>query len=181
MHKAVFLDRDGTINEDVGYFCSADKLIFIPRAIKALGILQERFQLFIITNQSGIGKNIFSEEDFIQFNSCFNSILKNNGINIRHVYYCPHTKEDNCICHKPSTYFLKRAKAEYNIDFVNSYIVGDHPHDIEMAKKVGAKSVYLLTGHGEKHRNELLIKPEFIATDLYKATIWIMENDAKNY
>jgi len=162
MHKAVFLDRDGTINEDAGYICSADKLIFIPLAIRALRILQERFQLFIITNQSGIGKNIFSEEDFIQFNSYFNSILKNNGINIKHIYYCPHTKEDNCICHKPSTYYLKRAKDEHNIDLLNSYIVGDHPHDIEMAKKVGAKSVYLLTGHGEKHSDSNFYKSGFV-------------------
>ena len=179
MHKAIFLDRDGTINEDVGYFCSADKLIFFPRAIQALRILQERFQLLIITNQSGIGKKIFSEEEFIQFNIYFNGILKNNSINIKYIYYCPHTKEDNCICHKPSTYFLKKAKKEYNINLLNSYVVGDHPHDIEMAKKVGASSVYLLTGHGEKHRKELLIEPDHIAVDLYEATIWIMGNDEK--
>lgn len=182
MHRAVFLDRDGTINEDVGDFCSPDKLIFIPGAIKALKILQDRFVLFIVTNQSGIGKRIFNEEEFLQFNKYFETLLKNEGIIIRHIYYCPHTKEENCFCRKPSSYFLKEAEKKYDIDLKNSFVIGDHPHEIEMAHKVGAGSVYLLTGHGVKHKHELesLVQPDFIANDIYEAAVSIIERQTKN-
>ena len=180
MNKAIFLDRDGTINEDVGDFCSQEKLIFIPGAIEALRILQERFLLFIITNQSGIGKKFFSEEEFTQFNKYFDALLKSEGVGIKHIYYCPHTKEENCLCRKPSAYFLKKAEKDYGIDLRNSFVLGDHPHDIEMAHKVRAGSIYLLTGHGRKHRQELSIKPDFIANDIYEAAIWIVGRQAKN-
>jgi len=176
MNKAVFLDRDGTINEDVGDFCSPEKLIFISGAIKALKILQERFLLFIVTNQSGIGKKVFSEEEFLQFNKYFETLLKDEDITIKHIYCCPHTKEKNCICRKPSPYFLRQAEKDYDIDLVNSYVIGDHPHDIEMAARVGAGSVYLLTGHGKKHKQELSKDTDFIANDIYEAAIWIKGN-----
>jgi len=177
MYNAVFLDRDGTINEDVGDLCSQDKLIFIHGSIAALRILQEMFLLFIITNQSGIGKSVFSEEEFLKFNEYFKILLKNEGIAIKHIYYCPHTKEENCICHKPKPYFLIKAEKDYDINLKTSYVVGDHPHDIEMAHKVGAGSVYLLTGHGAKHKQELklLAHPDIVADDLYEAAARIVK------
>lgn len=177
MQRAIFLDRDGTINEDVGDFCTQERLILIFRAIEALKILQEKFLLFIITNQSGIGNNVFSEEEFLQFNKYFDTLLKNQGITIKQIYYCPHTKEENCICRKPNSYFLKKAEKDYDIDLKNSFVIGDHPHDVEMAHKVEASSVYLLTGHGKKHRQELSIKPDFIAPNLYEAANWITRKD----
>ena len=176
LHSAVFLDRDGTINEDVGDFCSLDKLIFIPRAFEALRMLQRNYLLFIITNQSGIGKGFFSERDLLQFNAEFYAVLKEEGISIKQIYYCPHTKEKKCHCRKPSPYFLKIAEKGYDINLKNSYVIGDHPHDMEMAHKVGAGSVYLLTGHGRKHKQELLSKPDFIANDIYRAAVWIINN-----
>jgi D,D-heptose 1,7-bisphosphate phosphatase len=180
MNRAVFLDRDGTINEDVGDFCSVEKLKLIPGAIEALKMLQKDFLLFIVTNQSGIGKNKFTEEEFLQFNNFFETFLKNKGITITHIYYCPHTKEENCICRKPKPYFLRQAEKDYNIDLKNSYVLGDHPHDIEMAHNVGVGSVYLLTGHGKKHRQELLKEPDFITSDIYEAVVWIIERQTKN-
>ncbi len=174
MNRAVFLDRDGTINEDVGDFCSKEKLVFIPGSIEALRILQEKFLLFIITNQSGIGKGLFSEEEFLQFNEDFKILLKGEGIKIMQIYYCPHTKEDNCVCRKPKPYFLKKAEKDFYINLEGSFAIGDHPHDVEMASKVRAGTVYLLTGHGKKHKHELSIEPDFIAKDLYEAALWII-------
>jgi len=174
MHKAIFLDRDGTINEDVGDLYSSDKLIFIPRAIEALKILQQNFQLFIITNQSGIGKNVFSKDEYLQFNEYFIGLLNSCGVAIEQVYHCPHRKEENCICRKPKHYFINEAEKIYIIDIKSSYVIGDHPHDAEMAFRVGARSVYLLTGHGKKHLEELTIEPTFIADDIYEASLWIM-------
>jgi histidinol-phosphate phosphatase family protein len=176
MNKAVFLDRDGTINEDVGDFCSQEKLVFIPGAIEGLKILQDTFLLFIITNQSGIGKNIFTEEEFIRFNRYFDMFLKNEGITIKKIYYCPHTKEQHCLCRKPNPYFIRQAEKDYGINLKSSYVIGDHPHDIEMGQAVGAGAIYVLTGHGRKHQEELSIEPNFVCSNLYEAAIWTMES-----
>ena len=107
MKRSVFLDRDGTINEDVGYFCSMSEFHLIPRAIEALKILQKHFELFIVTNQSGVGRKIFREEELIVFNKQVEDVLFEKGITIKKTYYCPHLREDNCVCCKPSPYFLK--------------------------------------------------------------------------
>lgn len=176
MNKAVFLDRDGTINEDLGYICSLDKLKFIPGAFRALRLLQENHELFIVTNQSGVGRKDFTEEELIEFNRNIENILGQEGIRIRKTYYCPHLKEDNCVCRKPSVHFLREAEKQYGIDLKRSMVIGDHPHDIEMARKAGAKGVYLLTGHGEKHRNEITndARPDLIAADIYEAAVRIL-------
>ncbi|MFH1580688.1 MAG: HAD family hydrolase [Pseudomonadota bacterium] len=173
MKKAIFLDRDGTINEDVGYFCSMEKFRLIPKALDALKSLQKYFDLFIVTNQSGVARKIFSEADLISFNGEIEKFLFEKGISIKKTYYCPHLPEDLCHCHKPSPYFLKETSKEYDIDLKQSFVIGDHPHDVEMAGAVGAKSAYVLTGHGEKHRDELKIQPDYLAADIFQATNWI--------
>jgi len=174
MRRAAFLDRDGTINEDVGYICSMDQFRLIPKAIDALRLLQKDFDLFIVTNQSGVGRKIFSEQDLIVFNEQVETFLYKRGVNIKKTYYCPHLKEDGCRCHKPSPFFLNEVANEYEIDLKRSVVVGDHPHDAAMGAAVGASSVYVLTGHGEKHRNELKMQPDLVAKDLYQSVNWIL-------
>lgn len=175
MKKAIFLDRDGTINEDVGYFCDPDKLKFIPNVFEALHLLQKEYELFIVTNQSGVARNFFSEDDLITFNQYIEDCLRHEGIQITFTYFCPHLREDNCICHKPSDFFLREASEKYDIDLKQSYVIGDHPHDIELAKNVGAGSVYVLTGHGEKHKGEMLVTPDYIAENIFDAAKWIVK------
>lgn len=177
MKQAIFLDRDGTINEDVGYLCSLENLKFIPRAFEALRLLQERYVLFIVTNQPGVGKGAFSEADLLEFNRKIGDILLNEGIRIRKTYYCPHLKEDDCMCRKPSVHFLKQAEKEFGMDLKKSFVIGDHPHDMEMAKNAGAGAVYLLTGHGRRHRPELGApsRPDLIAADIYEAARWVLD------
>jgi len=175
MNRAVFLDRDGTINEDVGALCSKEKLIFIPLAIEALKILHKQFQLFIITNQAWIGNNVFSEDKYLEFSKYFEIMLKVKGITIKHTYYCPHTKEENCICRKPNSYFLEAAGRDHNIDLKDSFIIGDHQSDIEAGHKAGTSSIYVLTGHGKEGVEKLSVKPGYIAHDIYEAAAWIMK------
>ncbi|MEN3013535.1 MAG: HAD family hydrolase [Endomicrobiia bacterium] len=174
--KAIFLDRDGTINEDVGDFCSVEKLKFIEGSLEALKLLQKEFLLFIITNQTGIDKGIFTEEEFLEFNKTYLDILYTNGIEIKQVLYCPHKKEKNCVCRKPSTYFINLLKDKYDLDLSKSFSIGDHPHDVEMGFAAGTKTIYLLTGHGQKHLEELVKKPDFVAKNLYEASLWILNN-----
>jgi D-glycero-D-manno-heptose 1,7-bisphosphate phosphatase len=175
--KAIFLDRDGTINEDVGPLFSPDQLHFIPGALEALRRLQDQFLLFIVTNQSAIGNKLFHLEDFEEFDDYFQGKLKENGITIAHTYCCPHAKEENCLCYKPHTYFLRAAARDYDIALDQSYVIGDHPQDVEMGYQAGAKTVYVLTGHGQKHQGELTIKPDLMALNLYEATNWILRKD----
>ena len=180
MNRAVFLDRDGTINRDLGDICSPDQLIFIPGAFEALRLLQKQFLLFVITNQSGIGKGVFNKSEYRLFNMHFQMVLKTNGVVFEKVYCCPHKKEDGCLCRKPGTFFLKQAEKEFDIDLTRSYVVGDHPHDIETAQRAGAGSIYLLTGHGGRHKHELksLPPPDFIAQDVYEAALWISKRQS---
>jgi histidinol-phosphate phosphatase family protein len=173
--RAVFLDRDGTINEDIGDLYNIKKLQFIPYAIDALKLLQERFLLFIITNQAGIGKGNFKESDFLKFNKKYLSILNKEGIKIEETYYCPHTEYDNCICRKPKTYFAEIASKKYNLNLSKSFVIGDHPSDVEMGCSMQMKSIFLLTGHGKKHLHAIQNKTEFIISEnIYDATLLIL-------
>ena len=178
--KAIFLDRDGTINEDVGYLYRIEDLEFIPGSLEAMRLLQEDFLLFIITNQQGISQKVFSEKDFLDFNQKFLDILEEKGIKIVEVYYCPHTKEDNCRCRKPKTFFLEKAERDHCLDIKNSYMIGDHSSDIETGLKLDMKTIYLLTGHGKMDFDKLKVKPDHIAEDLYQAAMWIKNKADKD-
>ncbi len=171
--KAVFLDRDGTINEDVGYLYKIEDLVFIPGALKAMQLLQKDFLLFIITNQQGISQKVFFESDLLKFNHKYLRILEKNRIMITEVYYCPHVKEDNCRCRKPGTYFIEEAQKKYGLDIKNSYIIGDHSSDVEARLFIDIRTIYVLSGHGEKHAYQLKVRPDYIAEDLYEAALWI--------
>lgn len=176
VQKAIFLDRDGTINEDLGYIYKKEDLVFIKDSLKDLKILQKYFNLYIITNQSGIGKKFFTEDDFIKFNNYFLDILKKNRITIKRVYYCKHKNEENSICKKPSTYFIDKIIKEDKIFRDLSYVIGDHPHDVIMGIEAGIKSIYLLSRHGKNHLDELDYIPDYIASNLYEATKFILKN-----
>lgn len=172
--NAIFLDRDGVINKDHGYVNKISDFELFPDVIKSLKLLQKKFVLFIVTDQSGIGRGYYTEEDFLILNNHMLTIFKNNGINIREVYYCVHAPEEGCKCRKPSPYFVKQAEKKYNINLKGSFVIGDKPKDIEMGNNAGAKMVYMLTGQGKKHLNELNIQPNYIAENLYEAAKWIM-------
>jgi histidinol-phosphate phosphatase family protein len=155
MHPAVFLDRDGTIIEDRGYINDPLEMVFYPDSFKALSLLQEFFLLFIITNQSGISKGLITENEVKEINNYLIESLKARGIVIYDVFYCPHKTEDNCSCKKPSPYFIHKAAKMYNLNLDESFIIGDHPSDVLCGINAGVMPVYLLTGHGMKHRDEL--------------------------
>ncbi len=154
-HLAVFLDRDGTIVEDRGYIRHPSEIIFYPESFSALNMLQEHFLLFIITNQSGISKGLTTESEVQQVNNYVIEILKKEGITIRDIFSCPHKTEDNCACKKPKPYFINKAVESYDLNPAESFILGDHPSDVLCGINAGVQPIYLLTGHGIKHRHEL--------------------------
>lgn len=176
MSKAIFLDRDGTIINDPGYVHKPEDLVILPGAIKGLRLLNH-YKLFIITNQSGIGRGYFTKEEFLTFNNLLLEELSKNGITIEDTYYCPHKPDDGCDCRKPSVGFIKDAVKEYKIDLSKSYVIGDKPVDIEMGIKAECKTIFVLTGHGKKHQDSLKIKPDVIVNDLFEGAKYINQND----
>ncbi len=152
---AVFLDRDGTIIEDIGHLRDPSDVVFFPEIFEALRKLQEHFHLFIVTNQGGIAEGRVTRREANRVNHGIVSALFDRGIEVQDVYTCPHRRSDNCRCIKPKPYFLSKAAELYGINLNASFTVGDHPHDIQLARNVGARGIYVLTGHGWKHLDEL--------------------------
>lgn len=155
MNKAIFLDRDGTLIKDKGYIGQIKEVEFYSYTIDCLKKLQEKYLLFIITNQAGVGKGLITLDEMYEIHRYLLSKLAERQIKIKEIYYCPHAKEDNCRCRKPNPYFLNIAKEKYQLDIQNSYVIGDHPSDVELAINGKANGIYLLTGHGQKHYQEV--------------------------
>ena len=151
----MFLDRDGTIIEDHGYLSKPSQVIFFDDAFDALKRLQKDFLLFIVTNQQGISQGILTKSEVDSVNQFVVDELNNAGIKILEVYACPHTKTDNCKCRKPNAFFLNKASHDFDIDLKSSFVIGDHPSDVQFAINANAKGIYLLTGHGKNHLSEL--------------------------
>lgn len=171
---AVFLDRDGTIIEDRGDLASPAQVVFYKDTVSSLRLLSAHFELFIVTNQSGVAKGTISMQEVEHVNSHIRSYLFEHGITIRATYVCPHERTSGCRCIKPNPYFLNKAERDFGIDLGRSFVIGDHPHDVEFARNAGAHGIYLLSGHGMKHRNEISTDTE-IASGIKEAARIILE------
>ena len=171
---AVFLDRDGTIIEDRGHLRSPSEVVFFPGTIPALRRLQKGFKFFIVTHQPGIADGTIQAAQVARVNDHVVTSLARAGIRIERVYCCPHRRSDDCECIKPKTYYLHMAAREFGIDLGRSFVIGDHPHDVEMARNAGATGIYVLTGHGTKHRSELP-PGALVAADIGQAVQRIFE------
>ncbi|MHA1670969.1 MAG: D-glycero-alpha-D-manno-heptose-1,7-bisphosphate 7-phosphatase [Promethearchaeota archaeon] len=176
--KAIILDRDGTLIEDKDYAFKLEDFELLPGVIEGLKIIQEKFLLFIVTNQSGIGKGYYTDREFHEFNDHLISILKEKQIKIERTFYCPHVKEDNCECKKPKIKYIREIIAGWNVDINNSWVIGDHPSDILFGINAGSKTVYLTSGHGKKHFHELEVEgitPTMISSNFLDAVKKIIE------
>lgn len=132
--KAVFLDRDGTLNVDKGYVYKINDLEFLDGAIEGLKLLQEKgYLLIIITNQSGIARGYYTDYDFMKFMDYMKNILRTSGINIDGIYYCPHLS--GCKCRKPELGLFYKAIEEYDINVKESFAIGDKLRDLSICKK----------------------------------------------
>ncbi len=155
-NKAIFLDRDGTINVEKHYLYKKDEFEFLPGVIDGLALLQNAgFLLFIITNQSGIGRGYYSEEDFNILNNWMIKILRMEGIYISKVYYCPHLPDAPvkkyrmvCSCRKPAVGMYKQAIEEFNVDISGSWAIGDKIRDCSICREMGCKG--FLIANNEK-------------------------------
>ena len=174
MTKAVFIDRDGVITEDIGYVHKVEDFKLVGNAIKGLKLLK-KYTLLIVTNQSGIGRGYYTLQDFFDYNNRILKELKKHKIKIKKTYYCPHKPEDNCECRKPKTRFLNDAEKEFGIDLKKSFVIGDRKSDIELGENGGCRTILVLTGNGVETKDE--IKADFVAEDLLEAAKWILKNN----
>ena len=173
MTKAIFIDRDGVIIDDQGYVHKIEDFHLLPNSIEGLKLLKD-YKLFIITNQSGIGRGYYKYGDFLKFNNHLLNELKKYNIEIKKTYHCPHKPDENCECRKPKIKLLKDAEKEFGIDLKKSFVIGDQKSDFELGRNAGCRTVHVLTGHGIGVKDE--VKPDYFAQDLADAAKWILKN-----
>jgi D-glycero-D-manno-heptose 1,7-bisphosphate phosphatase len=183
---AVFLDRDGVINEEVNYLYKPEDLILISSAIEAINILNRNEILtIVVTNQAGVARGYFSEGDVETLHQYIQSILSSHESYVDAFYYCPHHPSEglgdylvSCDCRKPKPGMLHQAAVDFGIELNHSYIVGDKYSDIVAGQQAGCKTILVMTGHGA---NELKLKSietkvNHIAMHILDAVLWIVKD-----
>lgn len=180
LRPAVFLDRDGTICEEMGYLNHLSRLRIFPFAAGAIARLNKAgFPVIVVTNQSGVSRRIFPESLVAQIHDRITLELSASGARVDGYYYCAHTRQDDCSCRKPLPGLLEQAAREHDLRLDGSFVVGDRYADVELAHGVGGRGVLVLTGYGrgeyELHRQEWTRQPDSIAEDLSEAVDRILE------
>lgn len=144
MQKAVFLDRDGTINTDFGYVHTVDQFKLIDGVVEALQIFKSLgYKLIIISNQSGIGRGYFTESEYLKFQDYILKLLDDKGASIDASYYCPHIGNANCSCRKPKTGLFIKAAIDFDIDFKESIAIGDRYRDLVICSEKGVRGFFI--------------------------------------
>ncbi|AEA33416.1 D-glycero-alpha-D-manno-heptose-1,7-bisphosphate 7-phosphatase [Hippea maritima] len=169
--KAVFLDRDGTIIEDVNYLSRLKDIRLIDKAKEALEIFKENgFKIIVVSNQSGVGRGYFSSDFVKEANDIINRMV--DGL-IDGFYFCPHLPEDNCSCRKPKTGMVDAAIRDFNLSKEGSFVIGDKESDVELGINAGIEPVLILTGYGKKYKDST--KANLIFENIYEAAKWICQ------
>jgi D,D-heptose 1,7-bisphosphate phosphatase len=188
--KAVFLDRDGTISIEIGYIDNVELLEMYQDSVAALIELRQMgYKLVVVSNQSGVAQGFFPESRVQEVNDRMVSLLKEQGVLIDGIYYCPHLPNGvipeyaiECNCRKPAPGMIKRAEQELNIDLQHSILIGDKLSDIICGRNAGLKTILVRTGYGAEtelqlQKQQMEMKPDAIVDTLYKAVQWI-QNEA---
>jgi histidinol-phosphate phosphatase family protein len=160
LQRVVFLDRDGVINKKLegDYVKFYDEFTFLPGVIETIRkIKQKGLMVIIITNQSGIGRGIMSEDDLTKVHEQMLDDLEKEGVTIDAIYHCPHSPDNGCDCRKPKDGLFKQALMDFNIDLKNSWMIGDEQKDVEAGEKAGCKTYLLSKGELLSETIELLL------------------------
>jgi len=188
LNRGVFLDRDGTIIEEVGYLSRVDQFRFIDGAAKAVKSLNASgLKVVIVTNQAGVARGYLSETALQEIHCRMADMLRAQSARLDAIYYCPHHPIEGvgpyrmeCNCRKPKPGMLDRAARELNIDLSQSFVVGDKITDLETGYAVGCKTVLVRTGYGLGSEEQLAgqpFQPDYIADDVLDASRWILEQN----
>ena len=187
MNAAVFLDRDGTVNEEVGYLSDLSRLKLLPGAAAAIRRLNEAgFKVVLVTNQSGVARGYFPESFVRDTHELLVRMLAVEGARLDGIYYCPHHPKAGeppyrreCDCRKPATGLLDRAARELSIDLHASFMVGDKWSDVELGHRAGCRSILVRTGFSHDDAGNVrpahVKDPELVAHGLAEAAAWVLQ------
>jgi len=187
MKPAVFIDRDGTINEQRGYINHISRFVLLPGVGEALSLLNKNNHLVVVTsNQSGVAQGYFPEELVHEIHGLMKRELAKDSTYLDGVYFCPHHPrgvvseyKKECGCRKPGTGLIERARVELDIDMQTSYVIGDRWLDIDFAHNASLPGILVLTGYGRGDLEYIVphkkLKPTFVAEDLLRAVTWILK------
>ncbi|MBD3413314.1 MAG: HAD-IIIA family hydrolase [Candidatus Aminicenantes bacterium] len=187
-NKAVLLDRDGNINEDIGYPDSYKRIKIYPYSYEAVRkINQSGFLALIVTNQSGVGRGLIPEKELQKIHKKMEKSFQKQGARIDRFYYCPHyvnslnpKYKKDCQCRKPNPGMALKAARELDIDLSQSYMIGDKVEDILFGVNIKATPILVLTGFGKRAQDQLekmKIHPAYVAKNLLDAVNWILKNE----
>ncbi len=187
LRPAVFLDRDGTINEQMGYINHISRFQMLPGVAEAIEMLNEaRIPVVVVTNQSGLARGYFPAELLVTVHEKMSTLLAEKGAHVDRIYICPHHPEAKkeeyrlaCNCRKPKTGMLVQAAEEMGLELGKSFVVGDRWSDLKTAVACGATPVLVLTGYGRGDAQYIgptqEVQPAFVGVDLACAVQWILE------
>lgn len=182
MEKAVFLDRDGIIIEDTGYVGEIERVKFLPEVSEAIKLLNtNKFIVIVVTNQAGVARGYFSEEDVRKVNNYIRESLVGEGAVISKFYYCPHHIDGiieeyrkDCYCRKPNPGMIEKAVHDYDIDLEKSFLIGDKNSDIETGYSAGCRTIILAGDESTENNGRT---PDYTANNLYEAVKWLLRPD----
>jgi len=175
LNRAVFLDRDGTINRDVPYCSRPEDFELLPKVAEGIRILnQHGFKVVVITNQSGITRGYFTVEALSEVHQKMKDELTVHGAKIDAVYYCPHHPDDKCSCRKPSPELILKAASDLAIDLAWSYVIGDRDIDIDAGKQAGCRTILLNSVSNPSHPSHNRISPDAVVSDVAAAASFII-------
>jgi len=174
---AVFLDRDGTINEEIEYLHEPDRFRLLPGAAEGMRRFADMgYRIVVVTNQAGIALGYFTKEDFYHVNRAMFRALQPYGVVIDRIYFCPHGKTDSCACRKPGTALFERAAGDLNLDLAHSVAIGDKTADLEAGRRLGLTTILVTTGHAGRDR-EYDVRPDHVAAGLLDAAQWVLDRE----
>jgi D-glycero-D-manno-heptose 1,7-bisphosphate phosphatase len=191
MNRAVFIDRDGTISEEVGYINHTSRFRLFPYAAAAVKHLNENGWLaIVITNQAGVARGYFSEDMVQTIHGAMTKELEGNGARLDAIYYCAHHPTVgeppyrlDCDCRKPKPGLISRAAKDFDIDLQESWMVGDRYSDVELARNAGVKSMFVMSGYGrgewEHQRANWTEKPDLVGENLLEAVRLIVSDSVE--
>lgn len=164
---AAFVDRDGTLIEEVNFLSRVEDLRLFPYTYESVKRLKDAgYLVIVVTNQSGIGRNIFDEASM---HAIHDDIQRQLDGMIDAFYFCPHLPCDGCMCRKPGVGMIESAMKDFEIDLANSWMFGDKKIDVETGRNGGMRSAMVMTGYGRSHAKQLEFSPDVLAEDLLEA------------
>jgi D-glycero-D-manno-heptose 1,7-bisphosphate phosphatase len=177
--RFVLLDRDGTINEEVGYVLESDALALIPGSASAIRDLRELgLGTVVVTNQAPVARGWITEGDLATIHARLEELLAAEGAGVDAIEHCPHDRDDGCACRKPGTLMVERAVARFGFDPTQAFVVGDHAGDMELGRRVGATTILVRTGHGPEELDAARPFADHVVADLREAADLIRDEVA---